>query len=412
MREVAVSRAFALSRVWLGALCALAFIAAVAAGSARSAWAAPGSSLMSRTVSGFRPLSVTFVSPGTGWVLGRAPCAGGPSCLALRETTDGGRSWIARPLPASLIAAAGRSLAGVVDPIAQLNVRFGDPRDGWIYGGIVVKLAQGDSVEPALWSTHDGGLRWRREHLAGIAGSVYDVEAADGTVHLLAQNTRFGATVESSPLTEDNWRVSTSVSLNDPAGGAEPSGAVVLHASSGWLVEGNDRGTSGSARLGRNGRWLSWRPPCAAVGGSFAVPAASTASDLVAVCVIGGFASPLTKSAPRGATLGSSWLYLSKDGGKTFRAGPELERRPDFAIGVLASPRPGVILLGTSGPHAAELRASFDAGLRFTVVYQGQVTFLGFTTPTQGVAIVQPPGESTSMIMTLDGGHHWRRVGF
>ena len=344
-------------------------------------------------------------------MLGTAPCTSARLCLTLRTTSDAGRSWSARPLPASLIAAAGRD-APAAEPIAQLNVRFGDPRDGWIYGGIAVKLAQGESVEPALWSTHDAGLQWRRQRLAGIAGSVFDLEAANGTVHLLAPNTRFGVTVESSPVARDRWRVSSAVRLGDPAGGAEPSGAIVLRGANGWLVEGNDRGTTGSARLTSAGRWVSWTPPCASVGGSFAAPAASSAAELVAVCVIGGFASPLSRSAPRGATLGSSWLYFSSHGGRSFRAGPELEHRPSFVTGVLASPSPGVIVLAHSGPDAGDLRASFDGGLDWTVVYRGQLSFLGFTSSSQGVGIVQSAGNATSMIMTFDGGHHWRRVAF
>ena len=391
-------------------LCALAAALALVAASAAGGSGAPGS-LRSRTsASAFRPASVTFISPSTGWVLGIAPCAAARSCLALRQTTDAGRSWTSRPLPAALVAAAGDQVGGA-DPIARLDVRFADPRDGWIYGGTVDKRAQGDPVAPALWSTHDGGLRWRRLRLSGVEGSLFDLEAGNGTAHLLAPNTNAGVTVESSPVAEDRWHHSSTVRLGDPAGGGEMSGAIVLEGANGWLVEGNDRGTTGSARLARNGRWVSWTPPCASVGGSFAVPAASSAADLLAVCVMGGFASPLSRSAPRGATVESSWLYRSSDGGRVFRAGPELARRPSVFFGVLASPRTGVIVLGASGPSGNELRASFDGGRDWTVVYRGQLSFLGFTTPVQGVGIVSSRN-STCMIMSFDSGHSWRRVTF
>jgi hypothetical protein len=367
----------------------------------------------------FDPESVTFASLGTGWALGTTQCAPGGTCLALRETTDAGRSWSPRPLPASLVAVAGRKVGGVPADCcgAGLNVRFADLRDGWIYGGLVVPSSYGGSIEPTLWSTHDGGLTWREQPLPGLAteGSVLDLEAAAGSVYFMAQNNTTGVTVESSPVAQDNWHAA--LGLGDNAGGAEPSGTIVLHGSSGWLVEGNDRGTAGSARLDPNGQWVGWAPPCASVGHSFAVPAASTSSNLVAVCVMGGFAYPLSRAAPPGATLGSSWLYFSNNGGQTFETGPELGPRGDVFGDVLASPVPGVILLsrayfGNGDVNEQDLRASFDGGHHWTVVYRGQLLYLGFTSPAQGVGIVQSSKSTTTMIMTFDGGDHWAPVTF
>ena len=98
----------------------------------------------------------------------------GRACLALRQTTDGGRSWSPRPLPSTLVAAADLELGSVSDPLAELNVRFADLRDGWIYGGLAVKTRQGGqayiSVEPTLWSTHNGGAKLGGARtLAGVA---------------------------------------------------------------------------------------------------------------------------------------------------------------------------------------------------------------------------------------------------
>jgi len=368
----------------------------------------------------FNPGSVTFVSLDTGWALGTARCAGG-ACLALRETTDAGRSWSARPLPTSLVAAADRRVGGVLAELygsSGLNVRFADLRDGWIYGGLAVPARRVGvayvAIEPTLWSTHDGGVIWRRQPLPGFGpqGSIFDVEAAAATVYLMATNTTPRVIVESSPVAEDRWHVSSAVRMGLPAGGAQASGAIVLQGSSGWLVEGNDRGTTGSARLDSNGQWVEWAPPCASVGHSYAVPAPSTPRNLVAVCVMGGFAYPLSPAAPGGATIGSSWLYFSNDGGNTFEAGPELGPRGDFFGGVLASPIPGVILIGHGAGNGQDLVASFDGGIRWTVVYRGQLVFLGFTSPTQGVGIVRSSNSTTTMIMTFDGGHHWAAVTF
>jgi hypothetical protein len=176
------------------------------------------------------------------------------------------------------------------------------------------------------------------------------------------------------------------------------------------LVEGNDRGTTGSAEL-VGGQWVGWVPPCASVGDSFAIPAASTADDLVAVCVMGGFAEGLSKSAPKGATLGSSWLYFSDNGGSSFQAGPELGPVGDSFGDVLASPEPGAILL-SHGDMGQDLMASFNYGHTWTTVYHGELTYLGFTSQLQGVGIVQTSSTTTKMIMTFDGGHLWAPVTF
>jgi hypothetical protein len=46
------------------------------------------------------------------------------------------------------------------------------------------------------------------------------------------------------------------------------------------------------------------------------------------------------------------------------------------------------------------------------VVYRGQLFYLGFTSPAQGVGIVQSSKATTTMVMTFDGGHHWGPVTF
>ena len=364
-------------------------------------------------------MSVTFVSLSTGWALGTAPCGGSRTCLALRRTTDGGRSWSPGPLPAALVASADRQVGGLRADCcgAGLNIRFADSRDGWIFGGLVAPSPYGGSLKPTFWSTHDGGLTWRQQPPPGLSseGAIFDLEAAGGRVYFMAQEATGAAVVETSPVSRDSWR--PALKLGTPAGGAQPSGAIVLQGGNGWLVEGNDRGTAGSARLDGNGQWVGWRPPCASVGNSFAVPAVSTPADLVAVCVMGGFAYPLSSAAPRGAVLGSSWLYFSDNGGRDFVPGPELGPRQDVFGDVLASPSPGVVLMsrsyfGHGGVNQQDLRASFDGGYHWTVVYGGQVLYLGFTSPVQGVAIVQSPAGTTGMIMTFYGGHHWAPVRF
>jgi hypothetical protein len=375
---------------------------------------ASGSDSRARAAS-FDPRSVTFVSSQTGWVLGTTSCASAGRCLELRRTGDSGTSWSLQRLPASLLSAADRKVGGqpATDAGTGLSVRFADPRDGWIYGQLAVASSAGVGTEPNLWATHDGGRTWRKQRLSwlGKQSSILDLEAAAGAVHLLTTDDSPGVTIASSPTARDGWHSSSKLRLGLPAGGGDLAGAIVLAGATGWFIEGNNRGTTGSARL-VNGRWVAWVPPCASVGGSFAVPAAATPSDLVAACVMGGFASDLSKAAPKGATLGSTWLYLSRSGGKSFAAGPELGRRGPSFDGVLASPSPGTILIARQNGTGQELRASFDGGKHWTTVYRGDLAYLGFATPSQGVGIVELASGKAGMIMTFDGGHHWSAVRF
>jgi hypothetical protein len=373
---------------------------------------------------GFQPLSLTFLSAERGWALGTAPCAPGGACLVLLETSDFGARWTPVHLPSALVDGIERDARGsqsTLASLADLQVRFANATDGWVYGTLEVPDAEVGSSdvtpEPVLFSTHDGGLRWVRQRLAWVnrfVGAIYDVEAAGGSVFMAALNRSYRVTVERSPLDVDQWHIANTVALFSPAGGAIPSGSIVLKGSSGWLVEGNDRGTSGSARLDRRGSWVRWTPPCARVGSSFSVPAASTPLDLVAACTMGGFAMGLSKSAPPGATLGSTWLYFSLNAGATFTAGPELRFAKPFAFGgVLGAPRPDVVLIDRYVGAAEDLAVSIDRGLSWHVAYRGQVLSVEFPTPTAGVGLVRSASErSTSMIESTDDGQHWTHVSF
>ena len=249
-------------RSLVGAGClALAAVAALTAGIPPAIGSSPRSAAAAR----FDPVSVTFVSLDTGWVLGMAPCKAAGGCLALRETTDAGRSWFARPLPAVLVAAADRKVDGELAALygyGGLNVRFADPSDGWIYGDLAVPAKQSGvayvDFKAILWSTHDGGLVWHTQPLGGLGtfDSIFDLEAARGTAYLAESNTAAGVTVKSSPVGAESWHVSSAVALPFPAGGSNPSATFVLAGSSGWLVEGNDRGTTGSVQLASDGQWV------------------------------------------------------------------------------------------------------------------------------------------------------------
>ena len=128
---------------------------------------------------------------------------------------------------------------------------------------------------------------------------------------------------------------------------------------------------------------------------------------------MGGFASPLSISVPPGAKLGSTWLYSSSNGGQSFHANGQLGvLGGPFFGGVLGSPVPNAVVTSRSTGTTNQLVASLNGGRNWSVVFRGNLFYLGFTSPAQGVGLVQSPSNSTSMIMTFDSGHHWSRVNF
>ncbi len=321
---------------------------------------------------GFSPTSVTFVSTSTGFVLGSYPC-GSAHCLALGRTADGGHTWTAMPR-APMAPAQGDGSGGV------RSLRFADANDGWAFG-------------PELWSTHDGGATWRRQTLPGDAagGQVQSLEAAAGFAHAAVAGS--GAVhLATTPSSRDAWTVSsTSMTIG---AGPVPQARVTLDGGAGWAIMVN-RTVIGGARLS-GGQWASWQPPCGSAGGSAAV-AASTTTRLYAVCVEGTWTGPSV----------SVHLYTSSDAGSTFQR--NATAMPTSDAGAIAAAS-GVVAVGTG----SAIEASFNGGASWATVYSGSAVLageLGFTTSTQGVAVVGQ-GTSTQLLMTYDGGHHWSAASF
>jgi photosystem II stability/assembly factor-like uncharacterized protein len=363
---------------------------------------APRTAHAARAASRFQPLAITFASGQVGWAAGTVSCGHGRRCLALRETTDAGRSWTDRAIPAALSAAVsngGGEVQGVFTD-TPLSLNFSGPRNGWLSGSI------------GLWSTRDGGRSWRRgtppDFSAPREASVLGVASTAGLVYVLGWSRARGVKLEVSRIGAGRWRsVWTPAHSGLPAGGGPLEGAIVLQGDSGWVVEGNDRGMTASARLEKGGRWIRWMHPCGAVGDSYVVPVPVGPRGLDVTCVMGGFAYPLSSKAPPGATIDSSWLYSSHDGGTTFSPVSEISR--GGPLGELFAPAPGVLLLAQYGGGLME---NIDGGPEWPVIYPSYVRTLAFATPERWLGITEAPGRGTSAISTEDGGHEWTSVNF
>jgi len=338
---------------------------------------------------GFQPMSVTFVSAHTGWVLGTAPC-GTSTCTTLAQTSDGGATWTEVSQPAITLNPS--------SPVSDTWVRFVNLDRGWIVG-------RSGTQTNAMWTTDDGGKDWTQEpNPGGASATVLALEASNGVVHLVDLEAGTGADrIFTSPVGTQDW-TSSPVAPTFGAGPV-PSSQMVLLGGAGWIVDVNRTVVSG-ARLGAGGSWTDWTPPCSDANGPGYLAASST-SNLYAVCAEGVWGTP----AP-GTTPNSEWLYASTNGGNSFSQVGQLP--PGSNAGLIAA-GPGTATIVEGG--GSGIIATFDGGKSWqTVSTVAGINYVGFTTATQGVAISEQSGGSSgprmTMLMTRDGGHTWIPVAF
>lgn len=163
------------------------------------------------------PISASFISGSTGWLLARPPCAAhGCAALRLRKTTDGGRHWFAVAAPP-----APASNYSNVPADAVSGILFADARDGWAFG-------------PGLWATHDGGKTWHQVRIH--AGPVFSLAVGHGWVIAAGRcrsgkgRCRFG--VFTSPVGTDRWRL-----VPGAAGPGDGPAGVVVSGRTGYVVD-------------------------------------------------------------------------------------------------------------------------------------------------------------------------------
>ena len=346
---------------------------------------------------GFEPFSVTFVSADDGWVLGRSG-----SQAVLAATTDGGATWSEVNAPA----------LPNLNNFPPYNVRFADRNDGWIY-------TSGPSNQATeLWSTHDGGHTWRPVPVPLTGGTIGDLEAAGGQANMVVYGScpatqagcqgQFEVEVLTSPAKLDDW-VPSPV---QPSVGAGPvfSAAITTWGKSGWLVDNNRTVVSG-ARLSPTTGWTAWTPACAKADGA-GLLAASSATELTAVCAEGIWGTP-----DPGTTANHNWLFRSTDGGTSFTSVGEVPGNNPQSVTVAPANGQTIVVADSQ----LGLQASFDGGHTWQTVEPGLTNgtsanpggwygFVGFTTATQGVAIRYK--SVPTLFMTRDGGHTWSPVKF
>jgi hypothetical protein len=338
------------------------------------------------------PRSFTAVSTTHWWVLGSVAC-GSRDCPIIMTTTDGGVSFRSLPAPGGSF---GPSLNS---PPTADTIRFADSEDGWVFG-------------PALYATHDGGLRWTA---IPVPGDVTDLEPGRGEVFAVVTPTpapcaRSGTCTSSTPA-PGLWRAPPSGDdwSPDPAAG-DVSEDLAVHGDSVWVIDSTTTADgpaigTGLLHSADGGDHFALEPEeVTGIACSY-----SPASDTVvwAYCSGGHF----------------MFAYLSTDAGARFvpvgpsGAPPTPNNYPNGSTLEAASPTTAVAVNDLPG---SPLIRTVDSGATWNTVApppdkSGTWSIIGFTTPDVGYALWQP-GPATGMTgtaqlwRTTDGGASWAPV--
>ena len=336
----------------------------------------------------FAATSVTFVSQGTGWVIGQAGIPGQCAtqyCTSVARTDDGGRHWYGVPAPH----------IGPPDGSTGVSqIRFLEGVNGWAFG-------------PALWATHNSGRNWTAVPLGGrrvlsletVGGEAFAVLArCTGTgAQFAAGCTRFW--LYSAPARSDNWtQVPGTGSISVPAGPAS-SATIVLAGTQGYWFAPDGRLLSGLVTQG-----ASWSPV-----GTSALPCAPGAPQPDGRPSEGQLAASgprdLALACPGGAQPGGvrqEIISVSSDGGQSWHQQGVLN--VDGAATSLAADG-GVMALATT--HCIDVSA--DGGLTWRTAQRrpaGGFSYVGLTSSSQGVAV---PVETShhAVWFTYNAGQTW-----
>ena len=344
----------------------------------------------------FRPTSVTFVGPRTGWVIGQALTPGhcaSQFCTSLARTNDAGKTWAGVPAP----------MAGPADGASGLSqIRFLDLTDGWAYG-------------PQLYATRTAGKTWAQVDTGGlrvtaletVGDRVFAVWASctgDGPAYAV-NCTRF--TLYSALASGGTWAPVGASTTGLTNGAASEAAQLVLTGSRGYLLAPGGELYSGP--VDGSGPWtrvssLVASCPVGPARGNGqptgVLLGAVNTSDLLLACV-----SASSGTSPSVSTQ-QKYVYSSKNGGRSWA---QMTTAPaaGVAFGLAASPTESVMLATDQG---IDLLPAGEMSWRTADVRGGAPAggfrYIGMTTDEQGIALPADPSAGT-VWFTFDGGQSW-----
>jgi hypothetical protein len=354
----------------------------------------------------FAPVSVTFDSTHTGWVIGQAGSPGHCAtkyCTSVARTNDAGQNWVGIPAPMTGAAAGSAGVSGI---------RFLNGVSGWAFG-------------PELWATHDAGRSWQKVSAGGQR--VTDLETAGDRAYALFASCSGGSaagfaadctsyTLMTTSAGNDHWTQVGGATNGLTADGGATSAVITLSGSDGYLLAPD--GTLYSGALGS-----SWQQ----VGAAPCQPGAAQADGQPSRALLA--LSGSTQLALACAGTGGTQVYTSSDGGATWsqRTAPSVS---GTATSLTATLSGALVLAGTGGIQvlpadadaaqqapgmespSAQPSSSSSAASRASAwqaaqgVPAGGFGYVGMTTDTQGVALPANAGLH-EIWMTFDGGLTW-----
>jgi hypothetical protein len=348
----------------------------------------------------FRATSITFIGPHTGAVIGQAGTPGhcaSKYCTSLAGTTNYGGSWFGVSAPRT----------GAPDGSQGVGqLRFLDTDNGWAFG-------------PQLWVTHDAGASWRPEQTHGMR--VTDLETAGNRAFALfarcsGSGPAFGSTCTSvslytSPKDSDQWQLVAGPTAGlAAAGGRAAAASLVLTAGRGYLLAPSGELLSGPLT------GAAWTPadaqavcapgppgpsgqPTGALLAAGPAPAGGPAR-LVVVCA--------NSASPAGDTEVKQ-LMQSGNGGTSWTSG---QQAPQAGIATALAVQGNLVVLATD----RGIYESANAGASWQLAEPGPAaaaagargfSYVGMTSPTQGVALPADPGLH-EVFITTDAGASWQ----
>jgi photosystem II stability/assembly factor-like uncharacterized protein len=344
----------------------------------------------------FRPTSVTFVGPRTGWVIGQALTPGHCAtqfCTSVARTDDAGRTWAGRPAPMAGAAAGATGLS---------QIRFLNLEDGWAYG-------------PQLYATHDGSKTWAPVDTGGLRVTALETvgdrvfalwASCTGNGPAYAVNcTRF--TLYSAPAGGGAWAPVGSSTTGLTDGAASEAAELVLTGTRGYLLAPGGALYAGPVDGGGPWKQVSTLVSSCPVGQARAdgqptgaLLGAVNSRDLLLAC-----ASASSGANPSVSTQ-QKFIYSSPDGGVSWR---QLSTAPSagVAFGLAASPKESVVLATDQG---IDLLPSGETSWQTATLRGGGPAggfgYIGMTTDEQGIALPADPSAGT-VWFTFDGGQTW-----
>ena len=347
---------------------------------------------------GFQPMSGSFLSASSGFVLGGVGCTHvDQACQArLAATTDGGAHWHFVNAPDVLL------FYGAGDLLTQASrvsgVVFDSRQDGWLYG-------------PGLYATHDGGAHWQRISLGGnivpsLGGGVTAMAASAGTAWAVVDPDPFHGLADElyrSPAGKNAWaRVGTMTAAN---------AVFAVSGRAAWFAN-STRGPGSSEYVwatADGARWHKYPLSCPGTYYQLAGIAPGSPSHVLFLCAF-----------PQGMFQTQKEVLLSVNGGRTEHLIGPAPMRGDVSGFAVLPQRATMITIAVVTPGLDYLYRSANGGKTWTqVAVPGtgggvSLSSLSYVSPTVGWMVIGGPfGGGTSLLLrTTDAGATWHQVRF